>query len=104
MATSTSDPELLGDLVRQLQTQGRLSPRKAAPLLKRHYITVREYISKGWIRTIKIGERHYITQEEVIRFNTEGNWIEPETGAEYVKKTGEEEAATVASFDPSHWD
>jgi hypothetical protein len=98
VAISTSDPELLGSLLRQLRAQGRLSPRKAAPLLGRHYLTLLDYIRQGKVRTIVIGDRHYITEEEIIRFRTQGNWVDPEAEDEGG------EAAQAVSFPPSYSD
>lgn len=74
---SVVDPELLGRIVTQLAVNNRLSVMKAAPLLQMNATTVRRYIKAGWIRSITIGSREFITREEIDRYNAEGNYKPP---------------------------
>lgn len=55
--------------------KGWVTIPKAALLLRLHESTVRDYISKGWIKTGKVGRRNVVFMAEIDRYKREGNWV-----------------------------
>jgi len=67
-----SEAEHRGDALRQLQALGRVSVPNAAVLMGIHPYTLREYIERGYIQTIPIGKRHWVTEEEIEHYRVHG--------------------------------
>jgi len=51
-----------------------LTVREAARHINKHYVTTLNLIYKGYLRAVKKGGNWYVTEEEVDRFNREGNY------------------------------
>lgn len=91
------DPEVLARTVAILTEVGYCSPLAAAPLLGLHWQTVNTYIKQGKIRSVTKGNRNYITQEEIERFNREGNYVPKPEDAE---RHAEDEPVALSEWDP----
>lgn len=53
-----------------------LSVQEVASLIGKHYVTTLKLIHTGKIRAVRKGGQWYVTEEEVERFNREGNYVE----------------------------
>ena len=71
-----------GDALRQLEELGRASVPNAAVLMDIHHHTLRKYIDDGSVEAILIGQRPWISKEEIERFRGDGKRTSSQANAE----------------------
>lgn len=67
-----SKAEKRGIALQRLNELKRVGIPDAASILEMHPYTLREYIDKGYIRTIPFGARQIVTEEEIRRYMNHG--------------------------------
>lgn len=55
-------------------------------ILKLTPLTVREYLKKGRIASVKVGQRYYVAEQELIKFLNSGRFTKPDEFASQVNE------------------
>jgi len=55
-------------------------------ILKLTPLTVREYLKKGKIASVKVGQRYYVAEQELIKFLNSGRFTKPDEFARQVNE------------------
>jgi excisionase family DNA binding protein len=80
-----SEAERRGDALYQLEQLNRCTVPHACVLMQLHHHTLRKYIDQGIIEVLKIGERNWVSREEIDRWNRDHT---PSPALEEAKKGG----------------